>query len=149
MLSIRKKGLLMSLLLCNVNSAFSSDTIAFSTVHKSAFCGVEEASQYVVNSSDEFKKLQQTAPQLNLTSEPSFRDSSIIAVFLGLKSTGGYAINVEGIVKTASTVQIIVNYTKPARDTMVTQVLTTPCHIIKTEKIEQSVEFIIKDIEDL
>ena len=72
-----------------------------------------------------------------------FSNSTVIAVFMGEKPTGGYGIEIMEILDIdAEKLFVFVIKTIPSDDCMVTEALTQPYHIIKTSKIYKEVKFV-------
>jgi protease stability complex PrcB-like protein len=60
-----------------------------------------------------------------------------IAVFQGQQRTGGYSVRVEKMtLRTATTLEVRAVFTAPATDAIVTQVLTSPAHIVSVAQVD-------------
>ncbi len=55
----------------------------------------------------------------------------IIAVFQGLKHTGGYSVSITDVLNNGEKITVVVKEIIPGSSCMTTQVLTSPFHIIK------------------
>ena len=77
--------------------------------------------------------------------EVDFSNSTVIAVFMGEKPTGGHDIEITNITDEGDKVVVNVKRISPDENCVVTQVLTQPYHIVKTSKITKNVEFIYED----
>ena len=60
---------------------------------------------------------------------------------MGSKPTGGYDIKITGVKERESSVEISVEESSPGKDCIVSQALTSPYHIIETEKTDKEVVF--------
>ena len=109
--------------------------IDFETLSKGSYSSYKEPINYVMNSDEELKELKLQISGID------FSKSTAIAVFMGEFNTGGYAIEITEIIEKGNEVVIIVSKTFPEPGQPVTQALSQPYHIIKTEKIEKGVVF--------
>lgn len=109
--------------------------IDFETLSKGSYSGYKESANYVMNSNEELKELK-----LQI-SEIDFSKSTAIAVFMGEFNTGGYAIEITEVIEKENKIIIKVIKTFPEPGQPVTQALSQPYHIVKTEKINKKVVF--------
>jgi hypothetical protein len=115
--------------------------IPFATVARGHHSGIEESRQVAVRTDSEWKALwkehdsDQPAPAVDLGK------SMVAGVFLGTRSTGGYAVEITGVERAG--VDVVVRYreTKPDPGMMVTQVLSSPFHIVSFEKTTGQIKF--------
>ncbi len=61
---------------------------------------------------------------------------------MGIKSTGGYSIQVTKVTEGQDTVTVYVKETTPKPGQRVTMALTAPYRIVKTQKITKPVVFV-------
>jgi hypothetical protein len=73
--------------------------------------------------------------------EVDFSANTVIAVFMGEASTGGYALRIYDIVETESSVIVKMEKTEPGPTCIVPQVLTQPYHMVQIAKTEKPVTF--------
>ena len=136
----------------------SEKEIPFETIEQGGYSSYTEQANLVIKNEKTFLSLwlkvhsiSSIIPELP---KIDFSKETIVAVFMGGKSTGGYSISIEKIVdesipgaKCAPSAKcigkVIVYYkeTSPAPGDMVTQAFTQPYHIVKTQKIIGQVEF--------
>src|SRR3990167_10377927 len=111
------------------NNNHSSKEIQFEKIEESVYSeSPTEKKNLVINSPDEWQKLNP-----NSSTNIDFNQNTIIAVFAGPKSTGGYSIQVEKITDPGQNIVVNVRETSPGTNCLVTQALTDPRQIIKTE----------------
>lgn len=67
---------------------------------------------------------------------PPSADRVLIAVFQGAQRTGGYAIRIDRIERNASRLVVHATFTEPDAGTVVTQVLTSPAHVVSIAKAD-------------
>lgn len=82
-------------------------------------------------------------PQKPLLPQVDFTKYSIIAVFQGTKNTGGYTITITKIIEMENNLKIFVKDISPSKNCMVIQSFTSPYHIVKIQRVDKEVEFII------
>ena len=104
----------------------------------------DKAKNAVAENEDEFKKLWveihgNQIPQPDLP-EIDFANQEVIAVFMGMRSSGGYSIAIR---KVEDNDKRIVHYSEsaPDPDMLTTQALTSPYHMILLPKSDKEVEF--------
>jgi PrcB C-terminal len=122
-------------------AAAQPPTTPFATVARGHHSGIEERREAVVRTESEWKALwkahaaEQPAPAVDLAK------SIVAGVFLGTRSTGGYAVEVTAVERQGADVIVRYRETKPDPNMMVTQVLTSPFHIVSFEKTTGEVKF--------
>lgn len=114
---------------------------AVPTVAQGPSSGVEEPKQVVVRSPAEWDSLwkshagPQTAPAVD------FSTNMVAAVFLGTRPTGGHRVEIVGTRREKDL--LIIEYIEraPGADAIVTQVLTSPFHIVKLPRFNGPIRF--------
>lgn len=111
-----------------------------------AMSGITAAGLHVVRDQAELDELWRTHMRLHLPApavpQIDFADSMIVAAFVGQKPTGGYSVRIEEVIRVAATAgqpsQIVVRTSEviPAEDAVVTQMLTSPFHMVRVEKAD-------------
>ena len=112
--------------------------VSFETIDKGFSSGIEIEEQIVIERVADWEALwtehmalRSPVPELP---ELNFTRVTVIAIFSGLKSTGGYAVEIKEIATTNSEINVIYKVTEPGPDDMVTEAETQPFHIIKIER---------------
>lgn len=139
--------------------AVKEEIIKFETLSKGIYSGYADPAKMVINQEFVFSDLWQKTNSVytKIPAEPQidFEKETVIAVFMGIKNTGGYLIEIEKIVdepappgvrceaqtRCVGKVVIYMKETKPKPGEMVTEALTQPYNIVKTPKIIKPVEF--------
>ncbi len=120
-------------------------TMKFQTIDKGYHSGHTDSAYCVINDADEWADVWNQHTQIMLPKQPmpevDFSKTTIIAVFMGEFSTGGYEIEVKEIVDTGPSVVVKVEKTYPGPGCIVTQAFSQPYHIVKVDKIEKDVIF--------
>ena len=119
--------------------------IPFTIIEQGQFSEITQKQYVVVDSQAEWQNLwrrhtgQKDRPFQGTMID--FTDTTVIGLFLGKRSTGGFSIAIQDLVATQD--EIIVNLveTAPPPDAMVAQVLTAPFQIIQVPKISKPIQF--------
>ena len=111
--------------------------LEFQTLEKGWVSEHMGSAYYVINTADEWADVFERSPP----PEIDFSETTVIAVFMGRRPTGGYGIEVKEIIDTGFLVVIKVEQTSPGKGCILLQVITSPYHIVKVDKIGKGVRF--------
>lgn len=89
----------------------------------------------------EIKSWVDNSREMNLAQEKVFGNKRYILVTYGIKPTGGYAVEITNVEKSAAKISVTVKFTKPSKDQYVTQALTQPYDIVYIEPSGLPLEF--------
>jgi hypothetical protein len=114
-------------------------SVNFETLIKSDQTAYEEEAFLTITSQEEWDNLN-----INFTDETevNFENEMVLAVFMGMKNSGGYSINIVEIVEKDELIEVMVEENVPGEDDMVTMAITYPGHIVKIEKTDKPIVFI-------
>ena len=100
------------------------------TVGQGSSSGIQEPRAVIVRSADEWQTLWKSHAGVQAPPAVDFSKDMVAAVFLGTRPTGGYSVAIAGARREKDV--LIVEYVErvPAADALVTQVLTSPFHIV-------------------
>ena len=73
--------------------------------------------------------------------EVDFSTNMVVAVFMGVEPTGGYALHIYEVVETGLTIVVKMERTEPGPTCIVPQVLTQPYHMVQIARTEKPVTF--------
>mmetsp|Transcript_32081 Transcript_32081/g.47862 ORF Transcript_32081/g.47862 Transcript_32081/m.47862 type:complete len:253 (-) Transcript_32081:520-1278(-) len=130
---------------CAPLSKAMAETITFSTVAQGHNSGIENAANEIIQSGPDFYELW--GRHTSISSPPDgvppvdFHTETVLAVFRGNKSSGGYGVEVKGVEDTGDEIVVSCETTDPSPDDMVTMALTQPFHIVRTPKTTKDVRF--------
>ena len=125
----------------------SPNEMAFKTISHGQYSGFSEAKNYAITNTNDWQSLWNKVYGNVLSKPPlpevDFNKSMVIAVSLGSKPTGGYDIKITGVKEREAEglIAISVEESSPGKDCIVSQALTSPYHIIETEKTDKEVVF--------
>jgi hypothetical protein len=66
--------------------------------------------------------------------EVDFEKEAVVAVFAGQKPTGGYSVTIQAVSLSDKTLQVAYSEKSPSPDSITTQVISYPSHIVKIDK---------------
>src|SRR3989344_5588080 len=76
----------------NGNNGFQEKELSFETVDKDFYSNIQEKSQKAIQNSEDFQELWNEIGSLKMLEEIDFSKYTVIAVFQGQKTSGGYHI---------------------------------------------------------
>lgn len=122
---------------------FLEQELIFETISKGSWSGHNDRKNYVIKDNTKWSNLWDIV-HLRVTPKPelpdiNFNDEMIIAVFQGSRPTGGYNIEITGIIEKENSIEVFIKETSPVG--IVTLVLTQPYHIVKIKKADKEVIF--------
>ena len=127
-------------------AAAVGETVPFSTLGKGINSGIRESAQVVVRSQNDWAALWSRHMRTQIAPPPppavDFSRDMVVALFLGERPTGGYAIEVTQIERNDAGLAIRYRTTRPDPAAMPTQALTQPFHLIKLPRVDDSVTFV-------
>src|SRR5213594_288709 len=121
-------------------------TVPFSTLAKGLASGVGQPTQIVVRSQNEWTALWSRHMRAPSAPPPppsvDFSRDMVVALFMGERPTGGYAIEVTQIERTDAGLAIHYRTRRPDPSSMQMQVLTQPYHLITVPRADDPVTFV-------
>lgn len=113
------------------------------------YCSIEEKREVLLNKNDDYQKLM-TEVYSNLDQLPripvlDFTKYSVVAVFLGTRSNGGYMVSIDSIIE-GKNLTVNITETTPGKNCMVTDAITRPFSLVKIPKTELKPVFKTKQI---
>lgn len=114
------------------------------------YSGVEDKRELLINTNDEYQKLMSEVYK-NLDQMPripvvDFTKNSLIAVFIGNRSNGGFMVLIDSITEGSKSISVNVTETTPGKNCVVTEALTRPYSIVKIPKTDKKPVFKTKQI---
>ncbi len=112
-------------------------SVSHQVLTDSSYMGKKTQSYEVIDNHNDLKRLYDTVNDKLIPNNVDFANSRVVALFMGEKNTGGYAIGIESVKQEKG--KVIVKVKKSYPDGMATMALTQPYVIAKintTKKIE-------------
>jgi hypothetical protein len=116
----------------------------FIEISKGAHSNIEESKYMIINDkktyNEVFLKINQTrVPKIDIQNI-DFENNQIIALFMGMKSSGGYAIAIDHILCKTDELTVYIKENKP--NGPATSVLTQPYFIAQIPKTDKKINFV-------
>ena len=131
---------------CTAFGAAVGERVPFTTLGKGINSGIREPAQIVVRSQSEWDALWARHMRVRTAPPPppavDFSTEMVVALFLGERPTGGYAIEMTRVERTDSSLAVHFRVTKPDPGAMLMQVLTQPFHLIKLPRVDEPLRFL-------
>lgn len=111
------------------------------TVAQGSSSSVDEPRQVVARTPAEWEAIWKSHAGAQALPAVDFSTSMVAAVFLGTRPTGGFRVDIEGTRQEAGV--LVIDYVEraPGADTIVTQVLTSPFHIVRIPRNDGATRF--------
>ena len=122
------------------------DEVSVTNIAKGNYSGVNESIDLIITSEEDWIELWDnmhagTYPVKELP-YIDFSSRTVLASFLGTRSTGGYSIEYSRIVKENSTIKAIFTVKSPEPGAMVTTALSQPYHVVSIGVANKDIEII-------
>lgn len=132
------------------NQGDDESNVSFEVVLESSFSSVSDKRQVVIRNNEDYQKLlnevYKDLDQMPRFPDADFTRNSIIAVFSGPKSTGGYSVSVDKIKESSGKITVNVIETAPGKNCKVTEMESRPYIIVRIPKADKDVKFKTKEI---
>jgi hypothetical protein len=127
-------------------SDHNMDDIGITTIAKGNYSGVDESIDLVIESEEDWRELwgKIYAGTYPVKEPPDidFSRQTVLAAFLGTRSTGGYSIEFSRLVKENSKIKAIFTSKSPEPGDMVTTALSQPYHVVSIGVADKDIEII-------
>jgi len=141
-------GSLILLGLFGCVNASGDDSFPVRSLAKGGFSGIKEVKQEVITDKKAWEQFWSKHSRLTrpaaLPPEVDFAKEMVIAVTLGIKRTGGYAVEITRVQATGKILKIMVKQSSPPPGAMTIQALTAPFHFIAVHKSGLKPEFVVE-----
>lgn len=114
------------------------------------YSAVEDKREILLNNNEDFQKLMADVYK-NLDQMPripvvDFNKNSVVAVFIGNRSNGGFMVAIDSITEGSKNLTVNITETTPGKNCMVTDAITRPFTLVKIPKTESKLVFKTKQI---
>ncbi|HJY63227.1 MAG TPA: protease complex subunit PrcB family protein [Ignavibacteria bacterium] len=136
---------------CNGSDTKKGEIIVpFDSLTHRYYSSINEKKYVIIKNESDYKKLwdefYKDLDQLPIIPEVDFTKHSVIAVFMGVKNTGGFDIKIDKITSSGSKLTVSVIETSPGVNCMVTDAITKPSDFVKIDKTDKEAEFKVTSI---
>lgn len=131
------------------NEDYEESVVPFEVIHNGWNAAFEDKRQALLTNNEDYQTLMNDVyrnfDQMPTIPVVDFTKNDVIAVFIGTKTSGGYQVSVDKIIKRNDAVSVYVNEISPGKNCMTTDALTQPYQLVKIPKIKQKVKYIFKE----
>jgi len=136
---------------CNGSDTKKGDiNVPFDSLTHRYYSSINDKRFVLLNSEAEYRKLwdefYSELDQLPMMPEVDFSKYSVIAVFMGVKNTGGFDIKINNITSSGGKLIVNVTETSPGINCIVTDAITKPCDFVRIGKTDKEAEFKVNSI---
>ena len=114
---------------------------AVTTIARGPMSAVSESKQTVARSAAEWNTLWKAHAATQPVPDVDFTANMVAAIFLGCQPTGGFSVEMTGTRRDGDALVIEYVERRPGRRDIVSQVLTSPFHIVKLPRHDGPVRF--------
>ena len=122
-------------------AATPAGSVAFKTLDRGGQSNIETAREVVVRTAAEWTALWKQHAPGRKPPAVDFKRAMVVGVFLGSRPTGGYTVDIAAIEPKGSELVVTYREGRPDPNDMVTQVLTSPYHLVTTARFAGPVRF--------
>ena len=115
--------------------------VKFSTIDRGQQSNIDDAREVTARTATEWTALWKQHAGDRPRPAVDFSTSTVMGVFLGSRPTGGYDVEITGIEKEGSDLIVTWREQRPAKDAMLSQVLTMPFHLVSIPRHTGAVKF--------
>ncbi|MBT9546082.1 MAG: protease complex subunit PrcB family protein [Candidatus Sericytochromatia bacterium] len=124
----------------------AKDPISMRTLSRVSNSRVTEARYVIARDYEQFRQLwKEHNGSLEQLPEVDFQSEMVAGIFMGERSTGGYAVTIEEVLKEGEKFKFYYSESEPPEGSMTIQILTAPAHLIALPRSEAYPEFVKRD----
>ena len=116
------------------------------SVAQDLYSGISDKRRLYIDNASDWSSLwaEVTAPYMPPPPVPTidFANEAVIVASMGMKPSGGYAIVIEGVYESQSTVYVEVREITPGSNCVTTAALTAPVYAVRAPKREFTIKFV-------
>jgi hypothetical protein len=111
------------------------------SVDKGPMSGIDTARQVTLRSAAEFATLWKSHAADRKMPDVDFNSNMVVGIFLGSRPTAGFGVEIVSAQPEDGALVVRYKETRPSRDAISAQVITTPFHLVAVPKVEGTVRF--------
>ena len=116
-------------------------SMPMTTVADGQSSGITEPKQAIVRTAAEWNTLWKSHAGSQMPPTIDFTKEMVVAVFLGERPTGGFRVQILDTRRDGNALIVRYSERRPGPDSIVTQALTSPFHIVRVQRHEGPVRF--------
>ena len=114
------------------------------------FSAIDDKREVLINNNEQFQSLMneiyKNLDQIPRTPVVDFTKNSVIAVFIGTRSNGGFMVAIDSITEGSNSISVNITENTPGINCVVTEAITKPFSIVKIPKTDKKPVFKTKQI---
>lgn len=131
---------------CNGSkNKLSGVEVPFDSLAHNMYCSIDAKRQVVLQNKADYQKLwdeiYMNLDQMPRVPDVDFGKFTVVAVFMGIKNTGGFDIRIDRISTKEDKLLVDFTETSPGVNCMVTDAITKPYDFVKIKKTDKQFEF--------
>ncbi|MBZ0204094.1 MAG: protease complex subunit PrcB family protein [Ignavibacteria bacterium] len=127
-----------------------TNTVQFESIMSRGYSSIDINKEVIINSYNDYMDLMKEVyafqDQIPVAPEVDFKKNTIIGVFLGPRTTGGYSVNVESITESSDILNVNIVETAPGKNCVTTEAITKPFELVKIPKTDKMAVFKYKKV---
>jgi len=133
--------MLILILAAFLQGAAQPTSTTMKTVDKGPMSGIDTARQVTVRSAADFATLWKSHAADRKMPDVDFNTNMVVGIFLGGRQTAGFGVEIVSAQPEGAALVVKYKETRPSRDAISAQVITTPFHLVAVPKFEGTVRF--------
>jgi len=133
--------MMLFLVLATLLQVTTTTTATMKTVDKGPMSGMDAPRQATVRTPAEFATLWKSHAADRKMPDVDFTKNMVVGIFLGSRPTAGFGVEIVSAQPESGTLVVKYKETRPSRDTIAAQVLTSPFHLVAVPKFDGPVRF--------
>src|SRR2546425_3673082 len=133
--------MMLFLVLATLLKATTTTATRMKTVDKGPMSGIDAPRQVPVRTPAEFATLWKSHAADRKMPDVDFTKNMVVGIFLGSRPTAGFGVEIVSAQPESGTLLVKYKETRPSRDTIAAQVLTSPFHLVAVPKFDGTVRF--------
>ena len=133
--------MVLLLLAALLQGAASTTTATMKTVDKGPMSAIDASRQVTVRTPAELATLWKSHAADRKMPDVDFAGNMVVGIFLGSRPTAGFAVEIVSAQPESGALVVKYKETRPSRDMIAAQMLTSPFHLVAVPKFEGAVRF--------
>lgn len=125
-----------------ISTPVNEQPVPFATLARGNYCAVTKPQDHIIQSQAELQKFWKKLDLVEQKMPPiDFNAQTVLAIFMGEQTSGGYAIRIDRIVRTPKSIIVMVRKILPAKDEQVSMALSQPYILVSIPHTDLPIKF--------